>query len=138
VLLTLHGRYSTGERELDGWPGYADSRPVRVGNGAADQHQLDGYGWVLSCRPSALLRDLAGDARLRRRSRGSLARTRRRGLGGPRRWRPPRWNRGYLGNYPQALTHAALVQAALAIRDQVAAHLRGGAQHVQGRGRASR
>jgi GH15 family glucan-1,4-alpha-glucosidase len=28
----------------------------------------------------------------------------------------PRTN-GYLGNYPQALTHAALVQAALAIRD---------------------
>jgi GH15 family glucan-1,4-alpha-glucosidase len=47
VLLTLHGRHPTGERELHGWPGYADSRPVRVGNGAADQHQLDGYGWVL-------------------------------------------------------------------------------------------
>ncbi len=47
VLLTLHGRHPSGERELAGWPGYADSAPVRVGNGAADQHQLDGYGWVL-------------------------------------------------------------------------------------------
>ena len=35
------------ERDLDGWAGYLDSRPVRVGNGAAGQHQLDGYGWVL-------------------------------------------------------------------------------------------
>jgi GH15 family glucan-1,4-alpha-glucosidase len=47
VLLTLHGRHPTAERELGGWPGYAHSRPVRVGNGAANQHQLDGYGWVL-------------------------------------------------------------------------------------------
>jgi GH15 family glucan-1,4-alpha-glucosidase len=47
VLLTLHGRHPTAERELDGWPGYAHSRPVRVGNDAAGQHQLDGYGWVL-------------------------------------------------------------------------------------------
>ena len=47
VLLTLHGKDPRAERQLDGWPGYADSRPVRIGNGAADQHQLDGYGWVL-------------------------------------------------------------------------------------------
>jgi GH15 family glucan-1,4-alpha-glucosidase len=47
VLLTLHGRHPGGERQLPGWPGYAGSRPVRVGNDAAGQHQLDGYGWVL-------------------------------------------------------------------------------------------
>lgn len=47
ALFTLHGRPGPAERELRGWPGYADSRPVRVGNGAAGQHQLDGYGWVL-------------------------------------------------------------------------------------------
>jgi GH15 family glucan-1,4-alpha-glucosidase len=47
VLLTLHGKHARRERTLEGWPGYAGSRPVRVGNGAADQHQLDGYGWVL-------------------------------------------------------------------------------------------
>jgi GH15 family glucan-1,4-alpha-glucosidase len=47
VLLTLHGKHAGPERTLEGWPGYAGSTPVRVGNGAADQHQLDGYGWVL-------------------------------------------------------------------------------------------
>ena len=47
VLFALDGRPGPRETELTGWPGYADSRPVRVGNGAADQHQLDGYGWVL-------------------------------------------------------------------------------------------
>jgi GH15 family glucan-1,4-alpha-glucosidase len=47
VLLSLHGKHPRAERTLEDWPGYADSRPVRVGNGAAEQHQLDGYGWVL-------------------------------------------------------------------------------------------
>jgi GH15 family glucan-1,4-alpha-glucosidase len=47
VLFTLDGRAGPSEAELAGWPGYADSRPVRIGNGAAEQHQLDGYGWVV-------------------------------------------------------------------------------------------
>lgn len=47
VLLTLDGRHSPAEREFAAWPGYAGSRPVRLGNEAARQHQLDGYGWTL-------------------------------------------------------------------------------------------
>jgi GH15 family glucan-1,4-alpha-glucosidase len=46
-LFTLDGRPAPKERELDTWPGYAASSPVRIGNGAGTQHQLDGYGWVL-------------------------------------------------------------------------------------------
>ncbi len=46
-VLTIHGRPVPAEREIADWPGFADSRPVRLGNGARDQHQLDTYGWVL-------------------------------------------------------------------------------------------
>ena len=47
ALLTLTGGHVPRERTLENWPGYAGSAPVRTGNGAAHQHQLDGYGWVL-------------------------------------------------------------------------------------------
>ena len=47
VLLTLYGKRPRRERSFHDWPGYAESQPVRVGNGAADQHQLDTFGWVI-------------------------------------------------------------------------------------------
>ncbi|MDQ1057424.1 GH15 family glucan-1,4-alpha-glucosidase [Arthrobacter globiformis] len=47
ALLTLTGGHVPRERTLQNWPGYVGSAPVRMGNGAAHQHQLDGYGWVL-------------------------------------------------------------------------------------------
>jgi GH15 family glucan-1,4-alpha-glucosidase len=47
ALLTLHGKHPRAERTFTDWPGYAHSRPVRIGNAAAGQHQLDTYGWVL-------------------------------------------------------------------------------------------
>lgn len=45
VLYDIHGKPAPAEREL-AVSGYRNSIPVRVGNGARHQHQLDVYGWV--------------------------------------------------------------------------------------------
>jgi len=47
ALFTLAGRRVPDERNLEDWPGYEESRPVRTGNAAHNQHQLDGYGWLV-------------------------------------------------------------------------------------------
>src|SRR6478672_3082086 len=47
VMYTVEGGRHLPERELDHLAGYADSRPVRVGNGAVDQRQTDVLGEVM-------------------------------------------------------------------------------------------
>jgi GH15 family glucan-1,4-alpha-glucosidase len=47
VLYDVYGRPPMAEREVNGLRGYCDSRPVRVGNAALDQLQLDCYGEVI-------------------------------------------------------------------------------------------
>ncbi len=47
IMYTVDGGRQLAERELDHLPGYADSRPVRVGNGAVCQRQNDVLGEVM-------------------------------------------------------------------------------------------
>ncbi|RYZ12746.1 MAG: glycoside hydrolase family 15 protein [Comamonadaceae bacterium] len=47
IMYGLHGERTLTEIELDWLPGYENSRPVRVGNGAHDQRQLDVFGAVI-------------------------------------------------------------------------------------------
>ncbi|MET8136727.1 MULTISPECIES: glycoside hydrolase family 15 protein [unclassified Streptomyces] len=46
IMYGIAGERELGEAELDWLPGYEGSTPVRVGNGAAHQLQLDVYGEV--------------------------------------------------------------------------------------------
>jgi len=47
VLYDVYGETHLREQELDHLQGYAESRPVRIGNDAAGQFQLDIYGEVV-------------------------------------------------------------------------------------------
>jgi GH15 family glucan-1,4-alpha-glucosidase len=49
IMYDITGGRRLQEYELDWLPGYEGSRPVRVGNAASNQFQLDVYGELLSC-----------------------------------------------------------------------------------------
>lgn len=69
VLYDLDGMAAQPERQVRGVAGYLGSRPVRVGNLAGDQHQLDVYGWVVD----ALWNLVDTDRKLSVRGRQALA-----------------------------------------------------------------
>ena len=82
VLYTLYGEADVPERTLDYLEGYRGSRPVRVGNAAAEQFQLDVYGEVIDA------------LRIYQRVGGTFDRDGRRLIAGlaeviARRWREP-------------------------------------------------
>jgi GH15 family glucan-1,4-alpha-glucosidase len=47
IMYGVEGERRLTETELDWLPGYADSRPVRIGNAASGQFQLDVYGELM-------------------------------------------------------------------------------------------
>ena len=47
IMYAVDGGRELPERELDHLPGYADSKPVRIGNGAVDQRQTEVLGEVM-------------------------------------------------------------------------------------------
>ena len=47
VMYSIHGEPADPERTLDHLSGYRGSRPVRIGNDARDQLQLDIYGELI-------------------------------------------------------------------------------------------
>ncbi len=49
IVYGVRGERDLTEQTLDHLQGYRDSRPVRIGNGAFDQKQLDIYGEILDC-----------------------------------------------------------------------------------------
>lgn len=59
IMYGIAGRRELGEAELDWLPGYENSGPVRVGNGAAHQLQLDVYGEVTEALHLAHMTGLA-------------------------------------------------------------------------------
>lgn len=59
IMYGIAGERELGEAELDWLPGYEQSGPVRVGNGAAHQLQLDVYGEVTEALHLAHMTGLA-------------------------------------------------------------------------------
>ena len=61
ILYGLGGERFLPEYELPWLPGYENSRPVRVGNAAFEQFQLDVFGQVIDCFHNARLHGLELD-----------------------------------------------------------------------------
>jgi len=82
VLYDVYGRIPPAERELTHLRGFADSRPVRVGNAARGQLQLDIYGGVVEAASYYIKEggELDRDERRMLRDLGEYAR---------RHWREP-------------------------------------------------
>src|SRR5262245_63194362 len=63
IMYGVGGERLLPERQADWLPGFEDSRPVRIGNDAAGQLQLDVYGEVIDALYQGRRRNLSGSRR---------------------------------------------------------------------------
>ncbi len=68
TLYDVHGNYIPRERDLGHLAGYKNSRPVRLGNAASEQFQLDVYGEVID----AVSHFIQGDKKIDRETQKML------------------------------------------------------------------
>lgn len=61
IMYGVDGERRLPEQELDWLPGFRESQPVRIGNGAAEQFQLDVYGEVMDALHQARTMGMAPD-----------------------------------------------------------------------------
>ena len=61
IMYGIAGERLLPERDIDWLPGYEQSRPVRVGNAASEQLQLDVYGEVIDALYQARVQGVAAD-----------------------------------------------------------------------------
>jgi GH15 family glucan-1,4-alpha-glucosidase len=61
IMYGIAGERRLDERELDWLPGFEGSRPVRVGNAASTQLQLDVYGELMDSAYQTLVHGVPGD-----------------------------------------------------------------------------
>jgi GH15 family glucan-1,4-alpha-glucosidase len=123
IMYTIDGRHDIPERQLEYLDGYRSSRPVRVGNAAAKQRQLDIYGEVII---AAYIHYHRPEGHERAPLSGST---------GPdeETWRvisalvddAARWW-GEPDNFPQGFTHLALIRSAV---DLARGHRHGAEEH---------
>lgn len=61
LMYTIDGQPAPAEKTLDHLSGYENSRPVRIGNGAAQQFQLDVYGALIDAHYFSIKRGIKYD-----------------------------------------------------------------------------
>jgi GH15 family glucan-1,4-alpha-glucosidase len=102
IMYTVDAARYLPERTLDHLPGYADSRPVRVGNAAVDQVQSDVFGEVMIALERA--REAGVET-----SEWAWALQRKLVEGLARRWRDPDHGLWEIRGEPQKFTHSRVM-----------------------------